>query len=142
MNTNVELRNNRVFVFVTRSYVEKLTPRKFNADFFAESIFFGIPREDELLLVTDSFFWKKTLNEFYTKLLPPGYDFFGRPGLFTRLFHNSELVMCTHREPQSAADRICKLLTRKKFHGNYSRIILHNESNNAFFIERTNECFY
>lgn len=27
-------------------------------------------------------------RKFYTKLLLLGYEFFGRPGLFTRFFHN------------------------------------------------------
>lgn len=106
MNTNVELRNNRVSVFIIRSYIKKLTSRKFNADFSAVP-FWDIPWRQIITYCGIQFFWKTIFNEFYTKLLPPGYDFFGCPGLFTRLFHNNELVTCAHCEPQSAADRIC-----------------------------------
>jgi len=141
MNTNVELRNNRVSVFVIRSYIKKLTPRKFNADSLQAVLFWNIPWRQIITYCGIQFFWKTIFNEFYTKLLPPGYDFFGCPGLFTRLFHNNELVV---RTLWTAISGGSNLLTRKNFHGNYaySRIFLHNETNNAFLIKRTNGCFY
>jgi len=84
------------------------------------------------LFVTNSFFvkwlWMHFIRSFYRRV----YDFFEHPGLFTRLFHNSELISA-HYDPFDwrRIDFIKHYIV-----DNYAWLSM--KTTNAFFTERVN----